>query len=466
MLTSIRLRTYERNPVTSTFVSLADSFAGDVCLVNPGKPRVDRLAKDAPVSFVPMASVNEVSGSIVAPEIREYAKVRGSYTAFQEGDVLFAKITPCMENGKAAIARDLVNGLGFGSSEFHVLRPTDKVLPEFIYQLIRQKSFRAEARDNMTGSVGQARVPTEWLKNFEFELPPIETQQEIVGIVSQLQKQMESTSDRLATIPALLKKFRQSVLAAACSGQLTADWREDHMADEPAEHLLERIRQHRKVKPLTSAAEADEDIPRDWALTRVGQVCAVATGATPLRTRSAYFGGDIPWITSSAANDGTVTRATQFITELAVKETNAKVFPPGTLIVAMYGEGQTRGRVAELGIATATNQALAALLFDDVNENCRAFVKLHFLKNYGEMRNLAAGGVQPNLSLGLIRDSELLLPPLDEQAEIVRRVKSLLALADSIESRLDEATAQVERTTQAILAKAIRGDLTGGSDVL
>jgi len=421
---------------------------------------VDRLAKDAPVSFVPMASVNEVSGSIVAPEIREYAKVRGSYTAFQEGDVLFAKITPCMENGKAAIARDLVNGLGFGSSEFHVLRPTDKVLPEFIYQLIRQKSFRAEARDNMTGSVGQARVPTEWLKNFEFELPPIETQQEIVGIVSQLQKQMESTSDRLATIPALLKKFRQSVLAAACSGQLTADWREDHMADEPAEHLLERIRQHRKVKPLTSAAEADEDIPRDWALTRVGQVCAVATGATPLRTRSAYFGGDIPWITSSAANDGTVTRATQFITELAVKETNAKVFPPGTLIVAMYGEGQTRGRVAELGIATATNQALAALLFDDVNENCRAFVKLHFLKNYGEMRNLAAGGVQPNLSLGLIRDSELLLPPLDEQAEIVRRVESLFALADSIESRLAEVTAQVERTTQAILAKALRGELT------
>lgn len=433
---------------------------GDVCLVNPGKPKVDRLAKDAPVSFVPMACVNEVSGSIVAPEIREYAKVRGSYTAFQEGDVLFAKITPCMENGKAAIARDLVNGLGFGSSEFHVLRPTDKVLPEFIYQLIRQKSFRAEARDNMTGSVGQARVPTEWLKNFEFELPPVETQREIVGLVSQLQEQMDSASDRLATIPALLKKFRQSVLAAACSGQLTADWRDDHMADEPAEHLLERIRQHRKVKPLTSAAEADEDIPRDWALTRVGQVCAVATGATPLRTRSAYFGGDIPWITSSAANDGMVTRATQFITELAVKETNAKVFPPGTLIVAMYGEGQTRGRVAELGIATATNQALAALLFDDVNENCRAFVKLHFLKNYEEMRNLAAGGVQPNLSLGLIRDSELLLPPLDEQAEIVRRVESLFALADSIESRLAEAITQVERTTQAILAKALRGELT------
>ncbi len=189
------------------------------------------------------------------------------------------------------------------------------------------------------------------------------------------------------------------------------------------------------------------------------QKCAVATGATPLRTRTAYFGGEIPWITSSAVNEGTVTQATQFITELALKETNAKVFPSGTLIVAMYGEGQTRGRVAELGIATATNQALAALLFEGVNKSCKAFVGLHFLKNYEEMRNLAAGGVQPNLSLGLIRDSELHLPPLDEQVKIVRRVESLCALADSIESRLAEATAQVERTTQAILARAFRGEL-------
>lgn len=432
---------------------------GEVCQINPGKPKPDALPADAPVTFVPMAAVDDVTGAIVAPENREFAKVRGSYTAFRDGDVLFAKITPCMENGKAAVARGLVNGLGFGSSEFHVLRPSGKVLPEFIYQLIRQKSFRAEARDNMTGSVGQARVPTEWLKNFEFELPPIETQREIVGLVSELQKQIESTSDRLATIPALLKKFRQSVLAAACSGQLTADWREGHTTVEPVERLLARIRQHRKSKPISSPPAMDEDVPRDWVLTTVGQICAVATGATPLRTKSAYFGGDIPWITSSAVNEGTVTRASQFITELAVKETNAKVFPPGTLIVAMYGEGQTRGRVAELGIATATNQALAALLFDDVNENCRAFVKLHFLKNYEEMRNLAAGGVQPNLSLGLIRDSELLLPPLDEQAEIVRRVESLFALADSIESRLAEATNQVERTTQAILAKAFRGEL-------
>lgn len=379
--------------------------------------------------------------------------VRSTKAVFKAGDVLYGRLRPYLNK----VARPDFDGVA--STDILVFPPQQELDQRYLLRFLNSATVVDHAHHHSMG-LQMPRIGFEVLGDIPIPLPPIDVQRQIADILEGLIDQVDSAKDRLAMIPALLKKFRQSVLAAACSGQLTADWREDHVADEPAEQLLERIRQHRKVKPITSAAEADEDIPRDWALTRVGQVCAVATGATPLRTRSAYFGGDIPWITSSAANDGTVTRATQFITELAVKETNAKVFPPGTLIVAMYGEGQTRGRVAELGIATATNQALAALLFDDVNENCRAFVKLHFLKNYEEMRNLAAGGVQPNLSLGLIRDSELLLPPLDEQAEIVRRVECLFALADSIDSRLTEATAQVERTTQAILAKAFRGELT------
>lgn len=365
------------------------------------------------------------------------------------GTVLFSSRAPI---GYIAIsAGQLATNQGFRS-----IIPGPRVSADYLYHYLR---FAKPIAEHLASGTTFAEISGSGLAKVPVILPPIATQAKLVEKVEALNLVLRSSSDRLATIPALLKKFRQSVLAAACSGQLTADWREGHSTVEPVERLLARIRQHRKSKPISSPPAMDEDVPRDWVLTTVGQICAVATGATPLRTKSVYFGGDIPWITSSAVNDGTVTRASQFITELAVKETNAKVFPPGTLIVAMYGEGQTRGRVAELGIATATNQALAALLFDDVNEYCRAFVKLHFLKNYEEMRNLAAGGVQPNLSLGLIRDSELLLPPLDEQAEIVRRVESLFALADSIESRLAEATNQVERTTQAILAKAFRGEL-------
>lgn len=419
-------------------------------VTRPSKVKVEpRQCPDKP--YLSLEHIESVTTKILGRGTA--SDVRSTKAVFNAGDVLYGRLRPYLNK----VARPDFDGVA--STDILVFPAQQNLDQRYLLRFLNSAKVVDHAHHHSMG-LQMPRIGFEVLGDIPIPLPPIHVQEQIADILENLIDQVDSARDRLATIPTLLKKFRQSVLAAACSGQLTADWRVDHIADKPAEHLLERIRQHRKTKFVASTQAVDEGVPRDWALTTVGQICAVATGATPLRTRAAYFGGDIPWITSSAVNEGTVTRASQFITELAVKETNAKIFPTGTLIVAMYGEGQTRGRVAELGIATATNQALAALLFDDVNESCRDFVKLHFLKNYGEMRNLAAGGVQPNLSLGLIRDSELLLPPLDEQAEIVQRVESLFALADSIEARLAEATAQVERTTQAILAKAFRGELT------
>jgi type I restriction enzyme S subunit len=185
----------------------------------------------------------------------------------------------------------------------------------------------------------------------------------------------------------------------------------------------------------------------------------VATGATPLRARSDYYHGSIPWVTSGAVNSGLITEPTEYLTELAIKQTNAKVFPVGTLVVAMYGEGQTRGRVAELAIDAATNQALAALLFDEASEALRPYLRIFLLENYERIRRLSFGGVQPNLSLGVIRDMELPLPPSDEQIEIVRRVDQLMATAQAIKDRIDGASQGLERSAQAVLAKAFHGDL-------
>ncbi len=104
----------------------------EVCEINPPKPPKNALSADAPVTFVPMPAVDEEKGAITAPQTRPFAEVRNGYTAFRENDVIMAKITPCMENGKAAIAQGLTNGLAFGSTEFHVLRSTGVVLPEML----------------------------------------------------------------------------------------------------------------------------------------------------------------------------------------------------------------------------------------------------------------------------------------------------------------------------------------------
>ena len=157
---------------------------GDICEINPRLPRDHGLGEDSEVSFVPMAAVSEVSGTIESATLRRFAEVKKGYTAFSDGDVLFAKITPCMENGKAALASGLFSGRGFGSTEFHVLRVRESVLPEWIYYFVRREPFRRDAKRNFTGTAGQQRVPTSFLQETLIPVPPLDEQRHIVDLLA------------------------------------------------------------------------------------------------------------------------------------------------------------------------------------------------------------------------------------------------------------------------------------------
>lgn len=218
---------------------------GEVCEINPVKPPSGALSADAPVTFVPMPAVDAVEGAIKAPQTRAFAEVRKGFTSFRNNDVIMAKITPCMENGKAAIARNLTNGLGFGSTEFHVLRPTMAVLPEYIYSFIRQESYRRAAESEMTGSVGQKRVPESFLELTDFLLPPLAEQVRIVKKLTELLNNVKACGERLSKAGSILKRFRKAVVTAACSGRLTADWRIGR-ASYSASLLLERVLRERE----------------------------------------------------------------------------------------------------------------------------------------------------------------------------------------------------------------------------
>ncbi|MDT2262459.1 hypothetical protein P7H12_00590 [Paenibacillus larvae] len=129
--------------------------------INPSKPKLN-FSDQFKTSFLPMSSIDPVSGQITFIKEREFSKVSKGYTYFQENDILFAKITPCMENGNTVIAKGMLNKFGFGSTEFYVLRPSNIVEGRFIYYLLRSEKFRKEAKAVMSGAVGQQRVP----KNF------------------------------------------------------------------------------------------------------------------------------------------------------------------------------------------------------------------------------------------------------------------------------------------------------------
>ena len=181
----------------------------NVCKINPPKNQEQRLRSGMTVSFVPMPAVTE-KGEIDTSTVKPYDEVKTGFTYFAENDVLFAKITPCMENGKGAVARGLHNGIGFGSTEFHVLRPIPgKTNPYWIYTLTVFPQFRLDAANNMTGSAGQRRVPASFLEQYRVSVPPIELQEQFATFVEQIDKSKLTIQQGLDKLEMMKKALMQ-----------------------------------------------------------------------------------------------------------------------------------------------------------------------------------------------------------------------------------------------------------------
>jgi type I restriction enzyme S subunit len=155
---------------------------GEVASINPRRPRLT-WGEDEPTTFVPMTAVDEQLGTITRPEVRPFGTISRGYTYFEEGDVLFAKITPCMENGKHAVASGLKNGFGFGTTEFHVIRPGVRLHSHWLHAYLRRPEISHQATQSFIGTVGQQRVPPSFLSNLEIPLPPLAEQRRIVSIL-------------------------------------------------------------------------------------------------------------------------------------------------------------------------------------------------------------------------------------------------------------------------------------------
>ena len=189
--------------------------------INPSKAEINGFDSKKEVSFLPMPAVDDKTGTIKAPLIKKYAEVKNGYTFFRDGDVIFAKITPCMENGKSAICANLINGVGFGSTEFHVIRPnTKELLPEWIHLIIRSKKFREEAEKNMPGTAGQKRVPKEFLEDYLFPVPEIAEQKKIIEHAEKLIQKQELLKLEINKRGNFVSALMPSLLAKAFNGEL------------------------------------------------------------------------------------------------------------------------------------------------------------------------------------------------------------------------------------------------------
>ncbi len=175
----------------------------EVCEINPRRPSLDRNDL-TPTTFVPMVAVDELTGTITVPNLRPFGEVKKGYTYFEEGDILFSKITPCMENGKHTIAHHLIDGIGFGTTEFHVLRPSKLICAEWLHFYLRQPEILHEATIHFTGAVGQQRVPPKFLAELEIPLPPLHEQHRIAALLTEqlavVEQARKATKVQLAAI--------------------------------------------------------------------------------------------------------------------------------------------------------------------------------------------------------------------------------------------------------------------------
>lgn len=298
-------------------------------------------------------------------------------------------------------------------------------------------------------------------------LPPFPEQKRIADKLDTLFARVDACRERLDRVPTILKRFRQSVLDSAMCGRLTEDWRHENQSAGRASDLLAQIAYERSNRGLPSARRTigDEgidipltELPPNWSWCRVGQIADVRLGGTPARNESSFWSGNIPWVSSGEVSNCRIRDTAEKITSAGMANSNAKLYPKGSVLIAMIGEGKTRGQSALLEIDATTNQNVACLVFD-VAMIEPEFVWFWALGEYERNRSVGRGGNQPALNGAKVRALPLPLPPLEEQRVIVQRVSSLFEIADEFETRSRNALAVVEQLTPSLLAKAFRGEL-------
>lgn len=346
---------------------------------------------------------------VLRPIVREWTTEPLKFA--KQDDVLICVVGAT--SGKLNLGIDCAIGRSVAA-----IRPSASLNQKVLYcQLqLQVEQLRADS----TGTA-QGVISKQMLADIQLLVPPTPEQTRIADQLDTLLARINACNDRFNAIPALLKRFRQAVLVAALAGDFS-------------ESVVFETR-------------------------RVSDLANVGTGSTPLRsTGSFYSTSGTPWITSAGTSKAIITSANEYVTAAAIAAHRLKIYPVGTLLVAMYGEGKTRGQVAELGIAATINQACAAIVVDP-KKAVRSYVKLALQANYLAMREMAEGGNQPNLNLSKIKEFVIPYPSLAEQTEIVSRVETLFALADRIEAGCNVARAKAQRLTPLLLAKAFRGEL-------
>lgn len=302
------------------------------------------------------------------------------------------------------------------------------------------------------------------IKTLKLPMAPLDEQKRIVKKVEQLLARVNAARERLAKVPEILKRFRQSVLAAACSGRLTADWRKKNPGVEPASALLARVVEKKSPKERTrptNNASVHEDLPETWTQCSLGSLCELITkGSSPKWQGINYVSSGVLFITSENVALGRLSLENKKHVEERFNAIQKRsILEKGDLLTNIVGASIGRSALFDLDERANINQAVALIrLHTDID---KAYI-LNVLNSpiiTDFMNRSKVDVARANLSLKDVSCFPIPLPPSAEQREIVRRVEILFKIADEIQARYEKAKAHVDKLVQSILSKAFRGEL-------
>ena len=354
-------------------------------------------------SFVEMKDLED-GNRICSPSAK---RKTSSGARFQERDTLFARITPCLENGKICQVRNLESGVGFGSTEFLVFRGKENVSDnEFVFYLSRWSEVRDFAESNFEGTSGRQRVPKNCFGNLKLELPSLPEQIAIASILSSLDDKID-----------LL-----------------------HRQNKTLEQLAETLFRQWFVE------EAEES-----SVVKLGNVIKTSSGGTPSRSKMEYYhNGAVKWVKSKELQGSYIFDTEEKITDEAVKNSSAKLFPANTILIAMYGA--TVGEYAILAEPATCNQAVCGLIPNDNFPYTFLFILTKYNKE--NLIGLAGGSAQQNISQELIKDIEI--------PNSVDKIKEFHRIAETYFDKIKSNQTQIRtliQTRDTLLPKLMSGEV-------
>ncbi len=413
--------------------------------LNPSKTEVGNLDADTEVSFVPMEAVGE-QGQLTLDQTRPIGEVLTGYTYFREGDVSIAKITPCFENGKGAIMRELSGGIGFGTTELIVARARpDETTPEFLDWLFRSPAFRSRGEAAMYGAGGQKRVPDNFVRDFMSPGAPLREQIGIAAFLDRETAKIDALIEEQRRLVALLKEKRQAVISHA---------------------VTKGLNPHASMKD--SGIDWLGEVPVGWKVVRVKNIARMESGHTPDRKIAAYWEDcEIPWVslhdTGYLKDHDYISETAQMVNDLGIANSSARLLPAG---VVVFSRDATIGRCAITTREMAVSQHFIAWVCSQ--KIIPEFLLFCLRSMAGELERLTAGATLKTIGMPDVRTLTIPLPLISEQNEIVAHIRAETEALDALVGEVQQALSLLQERRAALISAAVTGkiDVCGSATVL